>query len=55
MKSLVAEHPDECGDVDPQPGGDFQIAFAIDAARRPRHPAGEIIVQSCAEAGDGTS
>lgn len=56
VEELVADNPDECGDVDPKPGGDFQVAFAIDAAQTaPETPLSEIIVESCAEAGKGTS
>ena len=56
VEELVADHPEDCADVDPKAGGDFQVAFAIDAAQAsPETPLSELIGPSCAEAGNGTS
>ncbi len=48
VRRLVAEVP-ACGEVDASPGGDFQIAIAINAAQaKPETPLAEIVADQCA-------
>ena len=49
VRDLVDANPD-CAAVDPQPGGDFQVAVAINTAQAsPDTPLSEIVADQCAK------
>jgi hypothetical protein len=48
VQRLAGENPD-CSDVDAKPGGDFQVAVAINAAQAsPETSLAEIVADACA-------
>jgi hypothetical protein len=52
VEDYVADNPDECGNADPKPGGDFQVGVAIAAAQAsPDTALAEVIAGECQEEG----
>jgi hypothetical protein len=50
VEDYVADNPEECGDADPEPGGDFQVGVAIAAAQAsPDTPLTDVISEECQE------
>lgn len=50
VEDYVADNPEECGNADPEPGGDFQVGVAIAAAQAsPDTPLTDVISEECQE------